>query len=234
MKYFRITKEFRDLFPDAHIALVCLVGIDNQGCHPDIESELRRANEEAKKHLVKDVFSENPAVAVWRDAFRKFKTKKGVRSSIESLLKRVEKENPVGPINPLVDLYNTISLEYGLPCGGEDIDTIEGDLLLTVACGGEPFLALGDEVEDPALPGEVVYKDDIGIVCRCWNWRDGVRTMLTEQTKNAILVLESVDSARHADVLAAAKALAARCTSSLGGTASVAVLTGRDDVFPMI
>ena len=57
MKYFRITKEFRDLFPDAHIALVCLVGIDNQGCHPDIESELRRANEEAKKHLVKDVFS---------------------------------------------------------------------------------------------------------------------------------------------------------------------------------
>ena len=234
MKTVRITDSFRALFPDARIALVCLEDIDNTVTHPDIETGLKLANEQAERHLVKEVFSENPAVAVWREAFRKFKTKKGVRSSIESLLKRVEKGNPVGPINPLVDIYNAISLEYGLPCGGEDIDTIEGDLLLTVAEGGESFLALGDETEDPALPGEVVYRDDVGIVCRCWNWRDGVRSMLTVGSVCAVRVLDSVDPARNDDLSAAVEELAARCTQFLGGTARTAILGGSPDEFILL
>jgi DNA/RNA-binding domain of Phe-tRNA-synthetase-like protein len=51
----------------------------------------------------------------------------------------------VGAINPLVDIYNGISLQFALPCGMEDIDTFKGDLRLTVTNGGDPFLALGDE-----------------------------------------------------------------------------------------
>ena len=48
---------------------------------------LVEANNEAKKYLTKEVLSENPVIAVWREAYKKFKTKKGVRSSIEALLK---------------------------------------------------------------------------------------------------------------------------------------------------
>lgn len=36
------------------------------------------------------------------------------------------------------------------------------------------------------------YKDDIGVLCRRWNWREGERTMLREDTKNAVLVIESL------------------------------------------
>jgi DNA/RNA-binding domain of Phe-tRNA-synthetase-like protein len=234
MKHIRIEKDFWTLFPEARIAVVCLKGIRNAGTHPGIEEDLRSANGKAVQYLGKEVFSENPAVAVWRDAYRQFKTKKGVRSSIENLLKRVEKGNPVGAINPLVDLYNTISLEYGLPCGGEDIDTLQGDLLLTLASGGESFLALGDEAEDPALPGEVVYKDDLGIVCRCWNWRDGIRTMLTEQTSHALLVMESVDPGRHGALAEAAQQLAERAVRHLGGESRRAVLDPDNSVFPLL
>ena len=112
------------------------------------------------------------------------------------LLKRVENGRGVGSINPLVDIYNAVSLTWGLPCGGEDLDTFQGDLLLCTADGTEPFRALGDEEDEPPFPGEIVYKDDAGAVCRCWNWRDGQRTMLTENTKNAFLILECVDPAR--------------------------------------
>ena len=106
-------------------------------------------------------------------------------------------------INPLVDIYNGVSLRFALPCGMEDVDTFKGDLRLTVTNGGDPFLALGDEEIDYTLPGEICYLDDEGAVCRCWNWRDGQRTMLTEDTKNAIAVIESVDPLRRKDLEAA-------------------------------
>jgi DNA/RNA-binding domain of Phe-tRNA-synthetase-like protein len=82
-------------------------------------------------------FSSNEVIKVWREAFQKFKIKKGVRSSIEALLKRVHNGNHIGTINPLVDIYNSISLKYALPCGGEDIDTFAGNVKLTKALGSE-------------------------------------------------------------------------------------------------
>lgn len=220
-----ITQDFWDVFPETEIAVVLAHNITNRNQCTKIVEDLQKANEEAKRFLSAEIFSENKAISVWREAYRKFKTKKGVRSSIENLLKRIEKENPVGKINPLVDIYNTISLSYGIPCGGQDIDTIQGDMLLTKAVGGEPFLALGEESTDCALPEEIVYKDEIGIVCRCWNWRDGARTMLTENTQNAVLIIESVDPARHDDLIEAANKLASLVEKHLEGSASVTLLS---------
>lgn len=219
-----VEQDFWDVFPEAEIAIIVVNGIENGNKNEEISKALEKANEDAKKFLTAEVFSENKTISVWREAYQQFRTKKGVRSSIENLLKRVEKENTVGEINPLVDIYNTISLSYGIPCGGEDIDTIKGDMLLTKAVGNEPFLALGDEIASCALPEEIVYKDDLGIVCRCWNWRDGVRTMLTENTKNAVLVIESVDTARHEILIEAANKLASLTKKFLGGTVSVTFL----------
>lgn len=194
MAKFIIEEGFWHLFPQAEIGIVMVYNLDNrlegiEGKLNEIENNLVKANLEAKKYLMAEVFSENPVVAVWREAYGKFRTKKGVRSSIETLLKRVEKGNEVGTINPLVDIYNAVSLTYGLPCGGEDLDKFVGNLVLTLAQGRESFLALGDTKDNPALPGEVIYRDNLGAVCRCWNWRDGQRTMLTLGTKTPFLLL---------------------------------------------
>jgi len=66
--------------------------------------------------------------------------------------------------NPVVDIYNSISLRYGLPCGGEDVDTFVGDVRLTQANGTEPFLPLGSDDNAPPYEGEIVYKDDAGAI----------------------------------------------------------------------
>jgi len=206
MKKFISQQSFWDLFPQCEIGILVVEDIQNDDSLPqkakqDIAALLAKSYSEAVKFLVEPVLSQNPVVAVWREAFMKFKTKKGARSSIEALLKRVEKGTGVGNINPLVDLYNSLSLRFGLPCGMEDLEQVQGDLVLTVTTGGDDFLALGDEEKDPTLPGEVCYLDNVGAVCRCWNWRDGQRTMLTEKTKSAILVIESVDPKRHQDLV---------------------------------
>lgn len=139
-------------------------------------------------------------------------------------MKRIDNGTKVGTINPLVDIYNSVSLTYGLPCGGEDMDTFVGDMVLTKAVGNELFLALGDEEYETALPGEVVYKDDEGIVCRCWNWRDGQRTMLTDDTVNAFLIIESVDSLRNKDLVEAAEMLAGLTKKFLGGSVEISFM----------
>ncbi len=99
------------------------------------------------------------------------------------MLKRVSTGKGLGTINPLVDIYNSISLKYAMPCGGEDMDKFIGDIRLTKATGDESFITLGSDKSEPPYEGEIVYKDDEGAICRCWNWRESVRTMLTEDTK---------------------------------------------------
>lgn len=239
MSKFIIEQDFWHLFPQAEIAVILAKGIDNteegsEQSRPDIFRLLNQGNEDAKKFLTAEVFSENKVISVWRKAYQQFKTKKGVRCSIEALLKRVEKGTGVGTINPLVDLYNTVSLTYGLPCGGEDMDTFVGDMVLTVAQGGEHFMALGDEEADHALPGEVIYKDEEGAVCRCWNWRDGQRTMLTESTQNAFLIIESVDPSRSADLAAAVNMLAELSQQFLGGTAEIHLLNSEKRTLELV
>ncbi len=171
-----------------------------------------------------DNFSSNEVIKVWREAFKKFKTKKGARSSIEALLKRVEKSNSLGTINPLVDIYNSISLKYGLPCGGEDIDKFTGNIRLTKAIGNEEFITLGTDKNEPPYEGEIVYKDDEGAICRCFNWRESIRTMLTEDTKNAFLCIELIDENRTEEFENALKNLAEEVHNNLGGTYTIRIL----------
>jgi len=129
------------------------------------------AEKKALKYLQNAEFSNNPVIKVWREAFQKFKTKKGARSSIEALLKRVHNGNHIETINPLVDIYNSISLRYALPCGGEDIDKFASDIRLTTAVGNDEFIPLGTdesrliEFENALKELAKVVQDNLGGTC---------------------------------------------------------------------
>ncbi len=200
-----IDKEFWDIFPDVNIEILVLKNVKedkqlNENESNEIKELLDNANQEAKKYLTSDVISENKVVQVWREAYSKFPTKKGARSSIENLLKRVLHDNPVGTIAPSVDITNAISLEYALPIGAENLDSIVGDFHLGIMKGGEEFFPLGSDKEEPPLPGEVAYYDDKGAICRCWNWRDGKRTQVDDDTKNEIIIMECIEKERLKDM----------------------------------
>lgn len=221
MSRFIIDSSFSTLFPAAQIGVVVAHHLDQSAGFP--AAELAQANRDAQQFLGADPFSQNPVVQTWRAVYHQFKTKKGARSSIEALLKRVDKGQPVHPIAPLVDAYNTISLRYGLPVGGEDLATFVGDMHLTVATGGEAFWPLGSDHNEPALPGEVIYRDQQDVICRCFNWREGQRTLLTDRTRDAVFVLEQPQGT--GPVAAAVPALADLLTTHFQATVTTQILT---------
>ena len=234
MKSFVTEDSFWNLFPEACIGIVVAHGMQpTDAVSPEhaqaITRALAAANEAADRHLESNTISQNEVVAVWREAYQQFKTKKGARCSIENLLKRVLKGNPVGSITPSVDIYNTVSLKYALPVGGEDIDSFDGDIRLGITEGGDAFQPLGDEEDAPTLEGELCYRDNAGAICRCWNWRDGQRTALTDESAKAFLIIESVDPTRADDLRAATDELAALVQEHLGATIFAKQIVTRDN-----
>ena len=226
MKKFILEQPYLDIFPESKIGILVCKGIDNHITDEDKYVDyLQNAQKEALKHITNPEFTENPIIRTWRDAFYKFKTKKGARCSIEAMLKRVSKGNSIGTINPLVDIYNGISLKYGVPVGGEDIDKFDGDNRLTVADGSEEFITYGSDKSEPPYEGEVVYKDNAGAICRCFNWRESVRTMLTEETVNAFMCIETVAGERDDVLDAALEELKTLIEKELGGEVTKHILS---------
>lgn len=135
----------------------------------------------------------DPHVESWREAYAAFGAKpKRTRPSVDALLRRAD---ALPAINRVVDAYNAVSVEYALPIGGEDLDTYEGPARLVRARGDEPFdvIANGEPAVENPVEGEVVWRDDKGVTCRRWNWRQCVRTRITEDTKNALFILERLE-----------------------------------------
>lgn len=227
MKKFIIENEFWEVFPRVKIGIIICNNIDNSIKDKDKYTNLiSNSKKESLKYLSDSNFSNNKVIQIWRHAFQKFKTKKGARSSIEALLKRVHSGNELGTINPLVDIYNSISLKYAFPCGGEDIDTFIGNVRLTKALGDEDFITLGSEKSEPPYENEIIYKDDKGAICRCFNWRESVRTMLTEETKNAFLCIEFIEENidREREFESALKELANTVSEELNGITKIHIL----------
>ncbi|HEY8292349.1 MAG TPA: phenylalanine--tRNA ligase beta subunit-related protein, partial [Thermomicrobiales bacterium] len=85
----------------------------------------------------------------------------------------------------------------------------------------EHFVPLGSTEPQPPQPGEVIYCDDSGVICRAWNWREAERTKLTAQTTDAFLCIEALPPTDASALEAACSVLAALVTEHLGGTSSV-------------
>ena len=63
----------------------------------------------------------------------------------------------------------------------------------------------------------------------CWNWRDGVRTALSDDSADAFLAIECVEPERMGDCQAAIDRLAELLERYLGATVVVKTLVTRDN-----
>lgn len=171
---------------------------------------------EALTRAVEQVQDGGPAWAAahlddWRAAFRAFGAKPArTPSSAEALRKRVIRDGALPPAGRIVDLYNAVSLAFAIPVGGEDLDTYRGMPRLIRATGTEPFDVMKEgtaTIETPE-PGEVVWCDEAGVTCRRWNWRQGLRTRLTAESRRLWFILEALGSMPDTALAAAGEALA--------------------------
>ena len=111
-----------------------------------------------------------------------------------------------------------------VPVGGDDIDKIDGDIMLRFATGSEPFIRLNSDEIDHPKEGEVIYTDDKEVLCRRWNWRECDKSKMTENTKNIILVVEGLAPVTKEDIEIIINDLAEMIGKYCGGEISTHLL----------
>ncbi|MGJ9426678.1 B3/4 domain-containing protein [Nesterenkonia halotolerans] len=197
-----------DLRPDYQALLLTVEGIVPGASDESSENLLRQAEESAAQRLAEHPVEEFDHVAAWREAYRAFGAKpQRTRNSLEALIRRTETGLP--RVNRLTDIYNAISVLHQVPLGGEDLAGYVGAPHLVRASGEEPFEVIsgGEPGLEHPKPGEVIWRDDAGVTCRRWNWRQGPRTQLTAETTKALFILDALAPVTHGDLTATADAL---------------------------
>jgi DNA/RNA-binding domain of Phe-tRNA-synthetase-like protein len=189
--FFSIQKELFDVLPDLTIGVVVARELDNTHRSKEIDDLLLQAVEEVKKSFIGDKAQEHPRIKPWRTAFSKL----GISgskfpSSIESMARRILKGDPFPKINPLVDLYNSVSLRFLVPMGGHDLDTTEGNIYLRFAEGWELFTPMGSGERVAVPKGELVYRDDREVLTRNWVWRQCEKDKAMEKTRNIFIPID--------------------------------------------
>ena len=188
-----VTPEIFELRPDFQLISINVSGFSWPNVEsPEIEAFVKSAEAGASHQD-----SERDAhLLSWRDAYAAFGAKpKRTPCSADALLKRIVRNGALPRINPLVDAYNAVSVMHGMPIGGEDRQLYEGAPTLKMASGTERFDTIKDGAphsEHPE-PGEVVWRDDLGVTCRRWNWRQGVRTRIEPGASELWFLLEALN-----------------------------------------
>lgn len=199
------------LRPDYRALLVAVDGLIPSSADGAGDELLVRADAFARDLLSQQPVDLVPQVAAWRDAYRAFGVKpQRMRNSLEALLRRAASEG-LPRVNRLTDVYNAVSVLHLVPVGGEDLPSYAGPPRLLRAGGAEIFdTVVGDAaVTEHPEAGEVVWRDEVGVTCRRWNWWQGRRTRLRDDTTSALFIFDALDPVTDEAVHAAAQDLAA-------------------------
>ncbi len=222
---FSIQKELFDILPDLTIGMAVAKDVDNTRPSQEIDDLLTRAVEEMRKNFIGEKAQDHPRIKPWRSAFSKL----GIpgskfQSSIESMARRILKGDPFPRINPLVDLYNSVSLRFIVPMGGHDLDTLEGNIYLRFAEGWEPFTPMGGGETSGVPKGELVYCDDREVLTRNWVWRQCEKDKATEKTKSIFIPIDVLGEVGRERADEAILELSRLIPKYLGGTVVSSVL----------
>lgn len=190
---FRVDQALFQTFPELAIGVVIVTGIDNRGDGEPASAFLREQVDAVRSTWSLDRLETEPRIASWREAYRSFGAKpKKHRCSVENMIRAILNSGEFASINKAVDVYNAISLKHCVPAGGDDLDRVVGDIVLTFAKGDERFVPLNGTDSMPPKPGEVIYRDDEDVLCRRWNWRECDKSKMTVESTNLCLVVEGL------------------------------------------
>ena len=134
----------------------------------------------------------NKATQNWMDIFVKMGAKAKYKSSLVAARDFWRENNRLYNINPIVDFYNHYSLYSMVPMGAYDLSKISGDLQLTIAAKDLEFIGIGGRDIQKTTNGEIIYKDDEHVLCRCWNLKDCDHTKITEDTDDVLFIFDII------------------------------------------
>jgi DNA/RNA-binding domain of Phe-tRNA-synthetase-like protein len=181
--FYSISPDIFRMFPGYVRGVVLAYEVHNGPSPEELVQMLRQAEESVRARLTIEKVAEEPRIAAWREAYRKFGAKPSeFRSSVEAMVRRALRSEPLPAINALVDIGNIQSLRHLMPVGGHAIDLLTGDIALRLAVGGEEFVPFGMTGMEHPLPGEVIFAQGNTVLTRRWTWRQANHTLILPET----------------------------------------------------
>jgi DNA/RNA-binding domain of Phe-tRNA-synthetase-like protein len=186
---FRITPEVLAL--GVRGAFLTMSGLDNRRYRPEFSGYLGKLAERLRGELSEETFAADPVLKGFRDLHDAVgRSNRRFPSSAEGLAALFLRRGVIPSINPVVDVYNCVSLETRLSLGAHDVAKIRGDVTLRLTAGGERFVPLGRAEPEPVGAGEYCYVDGSGeVLCRL-EVRQSDRTKVTEETTACFFLVQ--------------------------------------------
>jgi DNA/RNA-binding domain of Phe-tRNA-synthetase-like protein len=185
----------------ARLGLLALDGVSVREGDPALAAEIEAYGAELRRRHGDGKSGDVPGAAEARALYKALgldPTK--TRPSSEALLRRVLKGEALYRINTLVDAMNLCSLRAQLPFGLYDLDRIEPPVALRKGQAGESYEGIRKAAVH--VEGRPVLADARGAFGNPTS--DSARTMVTHQTRSALVTVyapASFGEARLADVL---------------------------------
>lgn len=188
---FTVSDKFFEKVPNAYFGVIVVKNFDNQKEYPFITEMLKENYNKAYAHFSQINVKESPLIIPYREAFQALDMNPNkFKCSIEALISRIAKGNPLPNINPIVDLGNALSIKYTIPIGVHDIDHFSSDIEIRPANQNDIFIPFGCTESETPDEGEIIYVSGNDVKTRRWTWRQGENSKVTETAKNLFIPID--------------------------------------------
>jgi DNA/RNA-binding domain of Phe-tRNA-synthetase-like protein len=198
---YTVSPDLFQRFPGYARGVVVAHDVTNHAAPDDLIRMLRDAEASVRGRLSLEQLAEHPRIKSWREAYRTFGAKPSeFRASVEALVRRVLRNEPLPSINALVDIGNLVSLQHLVPVGGHAIDVLADDIALRFATGSEVFVPFGSDQMEHPQPGEVVFVEGDTVLTRRWTWRQAKHTLTRLETGAIVFNVDGLPPVSSAEV----------------------------------
>lgn len=188
-------------FPAYRRGLVIAHGIENGPSPDELIASLREAEAALCAQLTPENIATHPKIEAWREAYRALGVKPTeFRPSMEALVRRVVKKDPLPAISKIVDLGTLISIRHLVPIGAHAIDQLTADMDLRAATGAEIFEPFGAETVEHPNPGEIIFAEGQTVLTRRWTWRQSKQTLILPETSAVEFNVDALPPVTDAEI----------------------------------
>jgi DNA/RNA-binding domain of Phe-tRNA-synthetase-like protein len=216
-----INPQILEIFPDFKIGTIQYNNITVSDSPQMLKGRLQLFQEQLFFDLEDKEITDFPGLLEWQVLWKALGADPSrYRPSAEALYRRIRKQNYLAPVHSAVDMNSFLSLQYEIPLGLYDADKISGDVSIAIGTEKDQYEGLNNRIN--TLTNILVSKDELGAFGS--PYVDSKRTMITEQTVNALHIFylrPSMDRDNAIQLLTAASNM---FTGINGGTADIAVV----------
>ncbi len=164
-------------------------GLDPAASIPEaLEEEIRQMGEDVVSGKYDQVYT-NEVTEGYRELIKKAgRSVKKNPPTVPGFIDNIKHRGSMPRINSIVDVYNIESIRSSLAIGGHDLNSVHGDVIVTVCGKEDTFTAIGGK-EKHVEPTDFVYRDNSGIMA--WlDVRDSEFYKMSDDTVNVLFVMQ--------------------------------------------